>query len=528
MLLFELDNYVDDHIGYNDTLNPKIYDEDGNMRPEVNAALMAVAENFIDDLQHPDLVIHDIVLTGSSANYNWTKYSDIDLHLISDVDVFSDPELAEKYFNAAKNVWNNQHDVAIRGLDVEVYVEDDDEVNHSLGRYSVMNDEWIRKPVHNKPVFDKDAVNRKARYLIKEIERALDGDKADLEHVKDKIWKMRKAALAREGEFAVENLAFKVLRNLGYADKVLKGIRDAEDADMSVEESSMKISEIYNVSDDMFSGLSVKETDRHLEIGDPDEYEPDVEYVQFEIYKDGQRIGRLVTNDYFGYIEGDIYNKMFPSSLDRYSKMGDQSEEHMLDALNNFFASRQGQKWTANIDKYAALDRVTNDYRIKENADPNSAVGAHVNTMRGGVSYPGVIKRVKQDRDGTWWGYAKYFNEPYKGGFRVKLDPATFKPMKFDQYSQEWAGESLNEAFDAIEAQLEFSEPVAVKAVNMLNREFKKHGSPSRAFIEDQHLVNIYADNNIFGGIDVDIVDNVLDELGGMYNNLDPIVTRRR
>ena len=62
----------------------------------------------------------------------------------------------------------------------------------------------------------------------------------------------------------------------------------------------------------------------------------------------------------------------------------------------------------------------------------------------------------------------------------------------------------------------------------MLNREFKKHGSPSRAFIEDQHLVNIYADNNIFGGIDVDIVDNVLDELGGMYNNLDPIVTRRR
>ena len=72
MLLFELDNYVSGNVVYNDTLNPKIYDADGNMRPEVHKALMAVSDNFIEDLDLPDMVIHDIILTGSSANYNWT------------------------------------------------------------------------------------------------------------------------------------------------------------------------------------------------------------------------------------------------------------------------------------------------------------------------------------------------------------------------------------------------------------------------------------------------------------------------
>jgi len=236
MLLYELNNYVSGNVIYNDTLNPKIYDESDNMRPEVHAALIAVTKNFLVDLDLPNMVVHDIILTGSSANYNWTKFSDIDLHLISDVDIFADPHMAAKYFTAAKNVWNNRHDVDIRGLDVEVYIEDNDEHNESLGRFSVMNDDWITKPDHNTPVFDEEAVNRKVKYIMKEIDMLMQDDDlvTDIQHLKEKIWLMRGEGLARAGEYSVENLTFKVLRNMGYLNKILKALHSAEDRTLSI------------------------------------------------------------------------------------------------------------------------------------------------------------------------------------------------------------------------------------------------------------------------------------------------------
>jgi len=243
MLLHEMNNYVDGRVQYNDTLNPKLYDDNNDMLPEVQEALMNVTENFLNDLDLPDMVVHDVVVTGSAASYNWTKYSDVDLHIISDVDVFADPHMAAKYFNAAKNVWNNKHDVDIRGIEVEVYVEDNDMVNYGatskgIGRYSVMDDEWIREPIHDVPTFDENAVNCKVKAIMRQIDGYLEGED-DIEgrlHLKEKIWFMRGEGLQREGEYSVENLTFKVLRNLGYTDKILKVLHDVEDNEMSIEE----------------------------------------------------------------------------------------------------------------------------------------------------------------------------------------------------------------------------------------------------------------------------------------------------
>jgi len=241
MLLYELNNYVPGNVVYNDELNPKIYNDNDDMRDEVHQALMKVAGNFVQDLDLPNMIVHDVILTGSSANYNWTRFSDIDLHLISDIDVFADPHMAEKYFTAAKNVWNNKHEVDIYGLDVEVYVEDDDERNESLGRFSVMNDEWITHPIHNPPDVDEASVNRKVKYLIKQIDRYIGSDDMEaIRHVKTKLWVMRKEGLAnaaaegKPGEFSVDNLTFKVLRNLGYTEKILGALANAEDDAMSV------------------------------------------------------------------------------------------------------------------------------------------------------------------------------------------------------------------------------------------------------------------------------------------------------
>ena len=45
--------------------------------------------------------------------------------------------------------------------------------------------------------------------------------------IKDKILKMRREGLARDGEFAIENLTFKKLRNEGYIEKIIDLISKA-------------------------------------------------------------------------------------------------------------------------------------------------------------------------------------------------------------------------------------------------------------------------------------------------------------
>ena len=234
MLLYEFDT-----IAYHDKLNPKLWDAHHNLWPEVREALTKISEHFQDDLDLPDLQIHDVVIRGSNANYNYTKYSDIDLHLITDVDLYADPDMAEKYFNAKKNLWNNAHDVLIHDTDVEVYVEDDDEHNESQGTYSILHDQWLSEPSHNPPNINEREVKQKVQDYVNQIDRAIeDGISPDtideVAHLKDKIWKMRQAGLEANGEFSIENMVFKVLRNQGFLDRLLSAKSDAEDQEMSL------------------------------------------------------------------------------------------------------------------------------------------------------------------------------------------------------------------------------------------------------------------------------------------------------
>jgi hypothetical protein len=55
-----------------------------------------------------------------------------------------------------------------------------------------------------------------------------------LEGLKTKFRDMRAAALKRGGEFSVENLVFKELRNLGYVNKVVDYIISKQDQKLSL------------------------------------------------------------------------------------------------------------------------------------------------------------------------------------------------------------------------------------------------------------------------------------------------------
>ena len=210
---------------YNDTLNQKFWSEDNKFDPDIREKLLLITDDFIDNLGIEGVEVDDITLTGSNSNYNYNEYSDLDVHVLIDFkDINEDEELVKKALDGDRFVWNLRHNVNLRGHDVEMYMQDKDEPHVASGLYSLKDDKWITEPSYDPPSVDSKDVFKKAKAIETDVEilkeKILEarGEEAKQLHerakrLKEKISKMRKRGLAREGEFSVENLAFKVLRN---------------------------------------------------------------------------------------------------------------------------------------------------------------------------------------------------------------------------------------------------------------------------------------------------------------------------
>jgi len=222
-----------DIITVNRRLNPKIWNGDA-LDPAVAQKLKEIADAF-QEFIGIDLDVVDYTITGSNANYTWTAYSDLDLHLI----VPGTPSDEEReLFSAKKALWAEQHTITIKGLPVECYVQGEDEPHHSTGVYSIVQSQWLVEPKKIKPEVDDSAVEAKKDGVMRNIEQALlSKDLAQLRVVKDKITKMRQAGLERAGEWSVENLVFKIIRNLGLIDEITDLIRELEDQELSLEQT---------------------------------------------------------------------------------------------------------------------------------------------------------------------------------------------------------------------------------------------------------------------------------------------------
>jgi len=216
----------------NKELNPKIW-QGNRLDGKVRLKLLDIARAFVDFVGI-DLDAVDYTITGSNANYTWTNYSDLDLHVIIE-GAPSDEQ--RELFNAKKALWAEQHTITIKGLPVECYVQGSDEPHHSTGVYSLVNSEWIVEPKKVEPKVNDAAIEAKKDAILAAIEHALlSKDLEKLRAVKDKITTMRKAGLERAGEWSVENLVFKILRNLGLIDQITEKIRELEDQELSLEQ----------------------------------------------------------------------------------------------------------------------------------------------------------------------------------------------------------------------------------------------------------------------------------------------------
>ena len=226
-------------------MEPALWRDD-KLDPRISKRLLKIAQDFIDGLP-VEVNVEDITLTGSLANYNWSNYSDVDLHIIVNfLEVDENLVLVKSFFDNARMKWNNQHDIKIKGYDVEIYVENQGESHKSSGVYSILKDEWIKEPSRYESQVDFPSARRKAQDL--EFQANIVGNLItagkfelalkNIERLKKKIRNMRRAGLeSPKQEFSVENIAFKILRRndtLSYLNDLKKR---AYDDMMSIKEN---------------------------------------------------------------------------------------------------------------------------------------------------------------------------------------------------------------------------------------------------------------------------------------------------
>ena len=231
-----------------DTLNPKVWDNPNDIKKakiksEIKKGLLDIAKEFIEFLDE-EIFIEDIILTGSLSNYNWSEYSDFDLHIVIDLDQFDDEgEIYLKLFSAKKLIFNEKHNLTIKGYDVEVYPQDSKEEHTAEGQYSLMNSEWLVIPKKEKPPVNKAKLKLKINHWVEVVKKTLmDADKASLKVAKEKMIKLsqklrkfRKRGLEKDGEFSNENLVYKYLRRSGLLDKIFNYQYKKRTKELSIE-----------------------------------------------------------------------------------------------------------------------------------------------------------------------------------------------------------------------------------------------------------------------------------------------------
>ena len=235
-----------------DELNPDIWDEpskgDYKLKPEIRKRLLKVAELFIDYLD-VDFFVHDVLFVGSLVGYNWSEFSDFDIHVIMDFKESGDKEeLYRELFRLKKTVFNSAHEIRIKGYETELYVEDVNETNASTGLYSLMNNQWEKKPKKEEFTVDEKKIKQKAQQWMDIIDDAIEkAEGEDLEDAvetvkkyREKLRKYRACGLKKEGEFSYENLVFKYLRRNGYIYKMEDFKNKIADKKLSLEQENSK------------------------------------------------------------------------------------------------------------------------------------------------------------------------------------------------------------------------------------------------------------------------------------------------
>ena len=230
-----------------ETLNNKLFTKDEILKETVRKKMLEIVDEFINNLQEQNIKIKvtDVLLVGSNANYNYTKDSDIDLHIIADTkNMKYSTDIADALYSAYRTLFNKNLDINIYDIPLELYVETEKTPRNSNGVYSVKKDKWEKHPVQEEiPEYDKEALNKLVTKWEKKCVDLLDKIAADrlsdekqvVKLLEDIYEQLRKTGVAKS-EYAIENLAFKELRNKGFLDKLKLSKHELISKRLSLEE----------------------------------------------------------------------------------------------------------------------------------------------------------------------------------------------------------------------------------------------------------------------------------------------------
>jgi len=229
----------------NEEIWEKTYNDSYIMRPPIRDILLEIANEFVDYLGY-DIFVLDVVMTGSLANYNWSDFSDIDLHIMFDFkETGEQKDLFSDLFKLKKTLFNSTHDIKVKSFDVELYVQDTNEPHVSTGVYSVLYDKWIEQPNMEDVKINKEFLEQKVNSWIDKIDAVIENSKDEdlitanemINKLKEKLKDYRNSGLKQEGEYSYENLVFKFLRRNGYIQKLFDFQNELMDDRLSLKEA---------------------------------------------------------------------------------------------------------------------------------------------------------------------------------------------------------------------------------------------------------------------------------------------------
>ncbi len=228
MHILEFDLGFEQH----DSLNPLLWNGD-ELRSEVNLALLKIAKDFIEYIGVP-FKVSDLVLTGSQLGYFYTRHSDLDLHIVVDFGTVDCDREAAELFDTKRLLYKKQYDISIRGVPVEVYVED---LNYPAvsATYSLGKKSWVTRPPATPEKIDVKEIERMSTVWQTVIDHTLKTN--DLETARNTIKMLRnyrKLGLKHSGELGIENLVYKTLRNSKIIERLMKMIGDLHDQGLSI------------------------------------------------------------------------------------------------------------------------------------------------------------------------------------------------------------------------------------------------------------------------------------------------------
>lgn len=248
---------LSDAVKFHDTLNPNLFRDD-RLLPDVRYKLLRIARDFMEHMGVEMTGVRDITMSGSNAAYTYTPHSDIDVAIVVDYAKFRDDEVYRELFLAKRLLFNDGHDILVRGYRVEMYVQDAAKQVKSLGEYSLLRDRWIQHPIKRRANLDQTVTRHKFDKLVQVAELALRSSDLDrVNRLLDILWNYRKAGLDANGEFGPENLVYKALRTQGVLDR-LHDHRDSLHSDtLSLDEDTVSLLEQLRVTKQLGTQLFV-------------------------------------------------------------------------------------------------------------------------------------------------------------------------------------------------------------------------------------------------------------------------------